>query len=51
MLFFSKIFLHTLHVLRGSMDTIVNLSRYYFGEYLGLPFALDVKGGEYLGVV
>ena len=36
------------HVLKGSMD-----SRMYIKgrEYLGLPFALDVKEGEWLGVV
>ena len=30
------------------MDNIVYLKA---GEYLGLPFALDVKGGEWFGVV
>jgi len=31
------------HVLRGSMDSIMYIKG---REYLGTPFALDVKGGE-----
>jgi len=30
------------HVLGGNMDNIMDIKR---GEYLSLPFALDVKGG------
>ena len=48
MLFFWKIFLQTLHVLKGSMDSIMYIKG---GGYLGLPFSLDVKGGESLVVV
>jgi len=36
------------HVLRGSMDNILYIKG---RKYHGPPFALDVKGGECLGVV
>ena len=33
------------------MDGLVHLSMYKGGEYIGPPFAIDVKEGECLGVV